>query len=122
MILEQRWTAVPPDQYASEVKVVGDTSRFSTAEPEPGVGVIRPSSGNAEALLELLLQERDAHPDEPFWSGVRSLTADNGAVRVEFVERVVPRLLPVVGSQVSVACHHYHSPEEQKAAAATSVG
>ncbi|HJQ44403.1 MAG TPA: oligopeptide/dipeptide ABC transporter ATP-binding protein [Jatrophihabitantaceae bacterium] len=122
MILEQRWTTVPPDQYAAEVQIVGDTAQFATAEPEPGVGVIRPSSGNADALLELLQQERDAHPDEPLWSGVRSMSADNGAVRVEFVERIVPRLLPVAGSQVSVSCHHYHSPDEQKAAARDSVG
>jgi hypothetical protein len=77
---------------------------------------VRPSGGRAGELLELLQQERDAHRDEPLWSGVRSMSADNGAVRVEFAHRVVPRLLPVAGSEVSVSCHLYHSPDEQDTA------
>jgi hypothetical protein len=31
-------------------------------------------------------------------------------VRIEFVERAVPRLLPVEGTQVQVACHLFHDP------------
>jgi oligopeptide/dipeptide ABC transporter ATP-binding protein len=116
MIIEQRWTTVPPDQYVAESKVVGDAERFSTAEPEVGVGVVRPSSGNAKALLDLLEEEREGHPDEPLWSGVRSMSADLGAVRVEFADRVVPQLLPVAGSSVSVSCHLYHSPDGSQAA------
>jgi peptide/nickel transport system ATP-binding protein len=115
MILEQRWTTVEPAQYLAEERLVGDPDRFAAVEREAGVAVVRPAAGTAAELLELLESERADHPEEPLWSGVRDMTADNGAVRIEFVERVVPRLLPVVGSAVEVACHHYHSPDEQKA-------
>jgi hypothetical protein len=33
-----------------------------------------------------------------------------GAVRMEFVPRAVPRLLPVAGTSVEVSCHLYHEP------------
>jgi peptide/nickel transport system ATP-binding protein len=115
MILEQRWTTVEPAQYLAEERLVGDPDRFAAVEREAGVAVVRPAAGTAAELLELLESERADHPQEPLWSGVRDMTADNGAVRIEFVERVVPRLLPVVGSAVEVACHLYHSPDEQKA-------
>jgi peptide/nickel transport system ATP-binding protein len=110
MILEQRWTAVSPDQYAAEAKLVGDESAFAGAEREPRVGRLRPAAGTAEDLLALLSQERDANPDEPLWSGVAGMRVDGRDVRVEFVPRAVPRLLPVVGAPVEVSCHLYHDP------------
>jgi peptide/nickel transport system ATP-binding protein len=108
MVLEQRWTSIEPEQYAAEERMVGDPERFAAVETERGVGVVRPAAGSPEQLLELLQQERDSHPDEPLWSAVRGMEADNGAVRIEFADRVVPRLLPVAGSAVEVACHLYH--------------
>jgi peptide/nickel transport system ATP-binding protein len=115
MILEQRWTTVEPEQYLAEESLVGDPERFAVVEREAGVAVVRPAAGTAAELLELFESERAEHPDEPLWSGVQDMTADNGAVRIEFVDRVVPRLLPVLGSPVEVSCHLYHSPEEQQA-------
>jgi peptide/nickel transport system ATP-binding protein len=112
MILEQRWTTVEPEQYQRELAQVGDPERFSDDDTRAG-GVIRPQSGSPEQLLELLQQERDAHPDEPLWKGVHGLEADNGAVRIDFAERRVPQLLPVTGSSVEVACHLYHDPDAQ---------
>jgi peptide/nickel transport system ATP-binding protein len=109
MILEQRWTTVEPEQYQRELAQVGDPERFSDDDTRTG-GIIRPQSGSPDQLLDLLQQERDSHPDEPLWKGVRGLEADNGAVRVDFAERYVPALLPVVGSSVEVACHLYHDP------------
>jgi len=108
MILEQRWTTVDPEQYAREERLAGDAARFNEPEPSPGVGIVRPAAGRAEELLAVLEDERDTHPEEPLWHGVRSMVADDRAVRIEFVERGVPRLLPVAGSSVSVSCHHYH--------------
>ena len=53
---------------------------------------------------------RDGDRDEPLWSGVRNMRADNGKVRLEFTERYEPTLQPVDGSQVQVSCHRYHDP------------
>jgi hypothetical protein len=80
------------------------------------VDIVRPAAGRAEELLAVLADERDTHPAEPLWQGVRSMVADDRAVRIEFVERSVPRLLPVAGSAVSVSCHHYHDPVAEPAA------
>jgi peptide/nickel transport system ATP-binding protein len=116
MILEQRWTTVDPEQYAREERLAGDAARFNEPEPSPGVGIVRPAAGRAEELLAVLEDERDTHPEEPLWHGVRSMVADDRAVRIEFVERGVPRLLPVAGSSVSVSCHHYHDPVPESVA------
>jgi peptide/nickel transport system ATP-binding protein len=110
MVLEQRWTAVEPEQYQRELAQVGDPDRFADHDTDAGVGIIRPQSGRPEQLLEILQQERDTRPDEPLWSGVQSIEADNGAVRVGFTPRHVPALLPVTNADVSVACHLYHDP------------
>jgi oligopeptide/dipeptide ABC transporter ATP-binding protein len=109
MVLEQRWMGVEPEQYAEEVRLVGAAERFADAERPPGVGVLRPA-GAAESVLALLDRERTANPDEPLWTGVRSTTVADGAVRFEFAERAVPKLLPVAGSNVEVSCHLYHPP------------
>jgi oligopeptide/dipeptide ABC transporter ATP-binding protein len=109
MILEERWTAVDPDQYAHESKLVGDPERFDAVEPSPSEGVIRPA-GSAAQLLDLLLQERAEERDEPLWRGVRDMSADSHGVRIKFADRVVPRLQPVAGTTVEVACHLHHDP------------
>ncbi|HZE50610.1 MAG TPA: hypothetical protein VE074_13665, partial [Jatrophihabitantaceae bacterium] len=110
MILEQRWTTVPSDQFAREAKVVGDPERFAAAETSPSEGVVRPASGSGPDLLELLEDQRSADPDDPLWSGVRQMRADGQEVRIEFAERVTPQLLPVVDSSVQVSCHLHHDP------------
>jgi peptide/nickel transport system ATP-binding protein len=107
MILEQRWTEVPPDQYADESAIAGD---LTIEEPAPQVALVKPGRGPAEDLLDLLEQERRRDPDEPLWTGVVGMGVDGGAVRMEFVPRAVPRLLPVAGTSVEVSCHLYHEP------------
>ena len=108
MILEQRWTSVPAEQYADELKRVGDPERFDATEPSPGEGIVRPASGSGQDLLELLEQQRDADRNEALWTGIENMTADGNAVRIQFAERVVPRLLPVPHSPVEVSCHLHH--------------
>jgi oligopeptide/dipeptide ABC transporter ATP-binding protein len=115
MILEQRWTAVPADQYARESELVGDPDRFDAIEESPSEGLVRPASGSGQDLLDLLDQERTADRDEPLWRGVDRMTADGNAVRIRFAGRAVPRLLPVVGSEVEVACHLHHDPKARPA-------
>lgn len=108
MVLEQRWTDVDPEQYESESALVGPAEHFAAPEPQPGVALLRPGRGTAEDERELLEHMRS--PDEPLWSGVQDVRADNGKVRVEFAQRFDPALLPVENSAVSVACHHFHDP------------
>jgi oligopeptide/dipeptide ABC transporter ATP-binding protein len=110
MVLEQRWTKISPEQFAAESRLVGDAERFDAPEAAPGVGVLRPADGTAEELLALLEAERQANPNEPLWQGVRGMASTGREVRIEFVERAVPRLLPVDGTQVQVACHLFHDP------------
>ena len=110
MIIEQRWTAVSPDQYTDESKLVGDPERFAAVEAATGEGRVRPASGSAQQLLDLLEDERTARPDEQLWRGVREMSTEGGAVRIQFADRMDPRLLPVVGSDVQVACHLHHDP------------
>ncbi len=110
MVLEQRWTAVDPDQYARESKLVGDPERFDLAEASPGEGVVRPAGGSAGELLDLLEQQQADDRDEPLWHGVQQMTADGSAVHIRFAERVAPRLLPVTGTDVEVSCHLHHDP------------
>jgi oligopeptide/dipeptide ABC transporter ATP-binding protein len=111
MVLEQRWTKVDPEQFAAESRLVGEAERFNAPEVAPGVGVLRPADGTAEELLALLEDERAANPAEPLWQGVRGMASTGREVRIEFVERAVPRLLPVSGTQVKVACHRFHEPK-----------
>ncbi|MDT4974887.1 MAG: hypothetical protein QOG98_645 [Pseudonocardiales bacterium] len=120
MVLEQRWTRVSPEQYAAEARLVGDASRFNEREPAPGVGVLRPAAGSADELLALLEDERASNPAEPLWHGVRGMASNGREVRIEFVERAVPRLLPIAGSAVEVSCHLYHEPAPSKSQAATA--
>jgi oligopeptide/dipeptide ABC transporter ATP-binding protein len=110
MILEQRWTAVAPEQYVRELKVVGDPDRFAAVEPARGQGVVRPASGSGQDLLDLLDEQRRADPEEPLWQGVRDMRAERDAVRIDFAERAVPTLRPVPGSTVEVSCHLHHDP------------
>jgi len=120
MVLEQRWTAIDPEQYSEEARLVGDEQRFNAREPSRGVGVLRPAGGSAEQLLALLETERAANPAEPLWNGVQGMASNGRDVRIEFAERAVPRLLPVVGTQVEVSCHLYHEPERTPAGASSA--
>jgi hypothetical protein len=48
---------------------------------------------------------READPAEPFWTGVRSMQAVDGAVEIEWNEFREPRL--VKAGPVEVECHLY---------------
>src|SRR6185312_11606870 len=58
MVLEQRWTDVDADQYASESALVGPATNFDVAESPPGVALLRPGRGAGEDEVELLNQVR----------------------------------------------------------------
>jgi oligopeptide/dipeptide ABC transporter ATP-binding protein len=106
MILEERWTHIPAEQCDDERALVGDIS----ASADETV-VLSPGRGSADEELTLLRTERDAHPDEPLWSGVSDLSNVGHGVQVQFTPRVEPQLRPVPDSSVEVSCHLYHPPE-----------
>jgi peptide/nickel transport system ATP-binding protein len=112
MVLEQRWTSVSPDQYASESALVGPATNFDGGEESSGVAMLPAGRGAAEDEVELLQRMRSEDRDEPLWSGVRDVRSDNGKVRVEFTRRHTPTLKPVEGSSVQVSCHRYHDPTD----------
>ncbi|GAB2473468.1 ABC transporter ATP-binding protein [Jatrophihabitans fulvus] len=107
MVLEQRWTDVPAEQFETESGLVRDGAKFATATSGTGVQV---HSSDPAKLLTVLQSERDTRPDEPLWTGVESMSAGHGGVELTLAERHDPALLPVEGSDVSVACHLYHDP------------
>ena len=108
MVFEQRWTSVTPEEFARESRLVGDVDQLSAVERSDRAAEVRPGSGSAQELLELLEVARAANPDEPFWHSVREMRANGGAVAITFVPRVVPQLLPVADTQVKVSCHLHH--------------
>ena len=109
MVLEQRWTQVPPAQYESESRLMG------TIAPSG----LEAAGGSPGELLQFLEDERASRPNEPLWTGVRDVSVAGRGVRVDFEEAVEPHLQPVAGSEVSVSCHLYHQPEVRRGASAS---
>ena len=105
MVLEQRWTQVPPEQYTRETELVGEIP----STPDTTVR-LRAAKGTAAEEQALLDDERRRTPDEPLWKGVQSVQTSGDAVEVSFVPRVEPHLQPVPGSDVAVSCHLFHPP------------
>jgi peptide/nickel transport system ATP-binding protein len=93
MVLEQRWTQVPPSQYQSESKLVADGARFASTN------AIHAASGSPGEVLALLSDEREQRPDEPLGAdgdahrGRADPAAGCGVRRVG----VVPPLSPARG-------------------------
>jgi peptide/nickel transport system ATP-binding protein len=100
-LLERRWSQMKPEEYEAERATVGE---FEALDRD--VQTVRiPTRGRGEDLLAVLEKIRQEDPDEPFWSGVKSMTADEKNVEVEWWEPVEPRLLP--SGDVHVECHLY---------------
>jgi peptide/nickel transport system ATP-binding protein len=101
-LLEARWARMGAEQYEAERALVGDVE----AVVQPGTHVRLPGgSASGAELLEVLERIRAEDPDEPFWSGVREMTAGDGHVDIELYEPVDPRLLP--SGEVAVECNLY---------------
>jgi peptide/nickel transport system ATP-binding protein len=113
MVLEQRWTQVPAEEYASESALVaGDEAGLAAAFGDDGTTAVLRPSGSPEAVLDLLTRERVVRPHDPLWTGVRSMAVADAAVRLDLAARIVPQLQAVPGSEVSVSCHLHHPPPE----------
>jgi hypothetical protein len=110
MVLEQRWTTVDADQFATEAALVGPVEHFDIAEVDECTAVLPPGKGTPAEEVALLQETRAADESEPLWSGVSDVRAEDGKVRVEFRPRYEPHLLPVADSHVQVSCHRYNDP------------
>jgi peptide/nickel transport system ATP-binding protein len=105
MVLEQRWTTVPADQYEAESRLVSDGPRFADGDALEAAG------GSPGELLALLEDERTARPDEPLWRGVAGMSVSGRTVLMDLRPRIEPQLLPVDDAPVSVSCHLYNPPQ-----------
>ncbi|MGA8845200.1 MAG: oligopeptide/dipeptide ABC transporter ATP-binding protein [Nocardioides sp.] len=99
-LLEQHWTSGNPDDYESERDQVGDLDRLDEPSTE-----VRLRVEDADAALRLLERIRIEDPAEPFWTGVESLEASHGKLRVSFAEGVDPALRAAGGVQVACVLH-----------------
>jgi hypothetical protein len=101
-LLEQRWIAVPEEQYERERDSIGDLTSLPAAA---GITKVPDGSrGTAAALLDLVMSD---DPTEPFWRGVEKIDYVAGNARITFREPVEPELLDI--GEVRVACH-LHDP------------
>ncbi len=101
--LEARWARMEPERYEAERALVGDLGALD--EPATRARLRPRSARSGGELLQLLERMRADEPDEPLWTGVRSLEASQEHVDVELHEPVEPRLL--AAGDVEVECHLY---------------
>ncbi len=98
---ESRWLRMEDEHYLSEQAVVGAIELLDepahVARMKPG------KDASNEDLLALLKKMRAEDPEEPMWSGVRSIEATDDGVVVSFHDSIDPPLLPK--GDVEVACH-----------------
>ena len=105
-LLEARWAGMSPEHYEAEQALFGDLSPLDDASTTVRLHARRGAAGRD--LLAVLENARDDNPAEPFWSGVRRMSAGDDYVEVEWHDPVNPRLLDV--GEVQAACH-LHDPE-----------
>jgi len=102
-VLELRWTHLAEEEYEAERSTIGDMGSLDT--PSTSFRVAAGDGRGGSDVLALLETVRNEARDEPFWKGVRNLTAADGHVEVELFDPLVPRLLPLGSAQVE--CHLY---------------
>src|SRR5438105_6302348 len=102
-LLERRWAGLDEAGFEAEREAVGPVGELDV--PATHVRLAAHGSAHGADLGSLLERARAADPAEPFWSGVRRIAAENGALEVDWHEPVEPRLLPA--GKVEVECHLY---------------
>jgi oligopeptide/dipeptide ABC transporter ATP-binding protein len=100
-LLEIRWAHMAEEDYEAEQSIIGDLASLAT--PSTQLRIAAGAGKRGHDVLTLLESVRDDAPDEPFWSGVRNLTAADAHVDLELFEPVTPRLL--AHGDVVVECH-----------------
>ena len=108
--LELRWAGMTEDVFERERAIVGDIDRLETPST---IAVVPAGRGRTPAEVIALLEDmRETDPDEPMWTGVRSVIAEDGGARVEFRDPDEPFLQRV--GDVDVACHLYDEPRSPR--------
>ena len=102
-LLERWWTRGLEEEYEAERSLVGDLDTLN--EPSSRARLNAGTGHSGSDLLGLLDRIRDADPEEPFWRGVREMTADDQGVTVHFHDGIDPALVP--DAPQDVACHLY---------------
>jgi oligopeptide/dipeptide ABC transporter ATP-binding protein len=102
-LLEAHWARVGTEEYEAERPLFGDLEALAAAGSNSRVRVEAHGGATGGDLHSILERVRNADPDEPFWTGVRSMTPDADAVEIEWNERREPRL--VQSGPVEVECH-----------------
>ena len=93
------------EEYEAERSLFGDLEALAAAGSNSRIRVEAHGGATGGDLHSILERVRNADPDEPFWTGVRSMTPDADAVEIEWNERREPRL--VQSGPVEVECHLY---------------
>jgi peptide/nickel transport system ATP-binding protein len=88
-------------EYEAERVIVGDLSALDTIATT--FRLEAPAGRSGDELLSFLEKVRSDDPDEPFWRGVRRLSAEGSHVDVELSDPYPPRLRPV--ERVQVECN-----------------
>jgi oligopeptide/dipeptide ABC transporter ATP-binding protein len=102
-LLEARWAQMSQEGYEAEQSLIENLSALDVPSTEARVRVRKGTQ--AGELLRLLERLRADDPDEPFWKGVRSTSAADSQVEVQWHDPIVPRLVPAGSARVE--CHLY---------------
>jgi oligopeptide/dipeptide ABC transporter ATP-binding protein len=102
-LLEARWAQMSPEEYEAERTLFADLSPLEGAATRVRLNAGRGASGRD--LLEVLESARADDPEEPFWSGVRQLSAADDHIEIEWHDHIDPQLLEA--GEVEVSCHLY---------------
>ena len=112
-LLETRWAHLSESEFEAERATIGDLAALDS--PSTTFRVAAGSGHTGSEVLALLESIRDEDPDEPLWTGVRSMTASASHVEIELFDPVAPRLLDVGDMQVE--CHLHDLDALREAAA-----
>jgi oligopeptide/dipeptide ABC transporter ATP-binding protein len=111
-LLERRWSSLDEEGFEAERAAAGPVQALDV----PTTRVRWEAHGGAHGadLLALLERARGADPNDPFWTGVRRLQDENGALEVDWHDPVEPRLMEE--GRVQVECHLYDEESLSEAA------
>jgi len=109
-LIEDRWTRVPPEQFESEMAILGEVGKMRAK----GNILEIPARGRDIASMKALLDRIRAEEGGALFDTVESVREQAKVLAVSFREGYSPRLCPVGGAQVS--CHLF---DEDRRPAAT---
>jgi oligopeptide/dipeptide ABC transporter ATP-binding protein len=103
-LLEARWALQEEAQYVAERSVIEDLGALDDAGVQAR---LRARSRNGGDVLRFLESVRAENLSEPFWRGVRGMTANGDSALVDWHAPIEPR--PLGSGDVTVECHLYDS-------------